>query len=94
MTDETDEKTAAELRLELRQVREAVKRILDDYEQTAATVDKTTAQIDGVESTNHSANVQQIKNELLVALKSDTDTIDPPWARQGYATKEAWLNEQ
>jgi uncharacterized protein YhaN len=94
MTRETTDKTTAELRIELRQVREAVEGVLDDYEQTAQTVDALTAQIDAVDTTNHSANVQQMREDLLNALQSGTDTIDPPWVREGYATKQAWLDDQ
>jgi uncharacterized protein YoxC len=94
MRRKTDEQTAGELRIELRQVRAAVSKILDDYEQTAKTVDELTAQIDGVETTEHATDVQLLKNELLTALQSDSDTVKPPWERQGYATKQAWLDEQ
>jgi hypothetical protein len=94
MTHKTDEKTAGELRIELRQVREAVGQILDDYEQTAQTLDAVTAEVSGVEATAHGADVQQLKDELLLALQSDADGIDPPWERQGYATKQAWLDDQ
>jgi septal ring factor EnvC (AmiA/AmiB activator) len=94
MRRKTDEQTAGELRIELRQVRAAVSEILDDYEQTANTVDELTAQIDGVETTNRAANVQRLKDELLTALQSDADTVAPPWERQGYATKQAWLDDE
>jgi hypothetical protein len=94
MTRQETEKTAGELRIELRRVRNAVSGVLDDYEQTAETLDALTAQVDGVEATAHGANVQQLKDELLLALQSDTDSIDPPWERQGYATKQAWLDDK
>lgn len=94
MTNRTDEKTADELRIQLRQVRAAVAAILDDYEKTARTLDNLTAQSDNVATTDRSANVQLLKDDLLTALESEADTITPRWERQGYATKQAWLNDQ
>jgi len=94
MTHETEEKSAGELRIELRHVREAVGEILDDYEKTAETLDAVTAQVDGVEATDHASNVQSLKGDLLDALQTETDTIDPPWVREGYDSKQAWLDAQ
>jgi len=92
MSHETEEKSAGELRIELRQVRESVGAILNDYEQTAETLDAVTAQANGVESTNHAEDVQALKSDLLQALQTDADTITPPWKRQGYDSKQAWLD--
>jgi hypothetical protein len=94
MTHEKREKSAGELRIELRQVREAVGEILDDYERTAETLDIVTAQVDGVEPTDHASNVQALKSDLLNALQTDADSIDPPWEREGYDSKQAWLDAQ
>jgi len=94
MSHEQEEKTAGELRIELRQVRESVGTILNDYEQTAATLDAVTAQVDGVDATDHASNVQALKSDLLDALQTDADSIDPPWEREGYDSKQAWLDEQ
>lgn len=88
------EKTASELRIELRQVREAVGRVLDDYERTARTLDAVTEQVDGIEPTNHEGNVQALKSELLDALQNDSDSITPPWEREGYESKAAWLADK
>lgn len=92
MIQETQEKTAGELRIELRRVREAVGAVLDDYEQTAETLDAVTAQVDGVDATDHARNVQALKADLLDTLEQETDTITPPWEREGYNSKEAWLD--
>jgi len=94
MSHEQREKTAGELRIELRQVRESVAAVLDDYERTAETLDAVTAQANGVESTNHAADVQALKSDLLGALQTDTDSIKPPWVREGYDSKQAWLDAQ
>jgi hypothetical protein len=94
MSHEQREKTAGELRIELRQVRESVGAILNDYEQTAETLDYVTAQVDGLEATDHASNVQALKADLLDALQTETDSIDPPWEREGYDTKQAWLDAQ
>jgi len=94
MSHEQREKTAGELRIELRQVREAVGAVLDDYEATAQTLDAVTAQVDGVEPTDHASNVQALKGDLLDALEQESDSITPPWEREGYETKQAWLNAQ
>jgi hypothetical protein len=94
MRYETEEKTAGELRIELRQVREAVGQILNDYEQTAETLDTVTAEVSGLEATDHSANVQALKSDLLDALQTDSDTIDPPWVREGYDSEQAWVADQ
>lgn len=88
------DKTADELRIELRDVRRAVGEILDDYERTAETLDAVTTQIDGIETTDHAGNVQQLKSELLESLQDDADTISPPWVREGYDSKEAWLDAE
>lgn len=92
MSHEQREKTAGELRIELRQVRQSVAAVLDDYERTAKTLDAVTAQANGVESTNHAKDVQALKSDLLQALQTDADTITPPWKRQGYDSKQAWLD--
>jgi len=94
MTHEQREKTAGELRIELRQVRESVGAILNDYEQTAETLDSVTAQVDGLDETDHAGNVQGLKSDLLDALQTDTDSIAPPWEREGYDNKQAWLDDQ
>jgi len=94
MTHEQREKTAGELRIELRQVREAVGAVLDDYETTAQTLDAVTAQVDGLDATDHSGHVQALKTDLLDALQTDADSIDPPWEREGYDSKQTWLDEQ
>jgi len=92
MSHTTDEKTTGELRIELRHVRESVAEILDDYERTAETLDAVTAQVDGLDATDHASNVQALKNDLLDALQSEEDTIDPPWIRHGYESKQALLD--
>jgi len=94
MSHETEEKSAGELRIELRQVRESVGAILNDYEQTAETLDSVTEQVDGLDATDHASNVQALKNDLLDALQNDADSIDPPWVREGYDSKRAWLDAQ
>lgn len=94
MSYEQSEKTTGELRIELRQVRESVSAILEDYEQTAETLDTLTAQVDGLDATDHAGNVQALKGDLLDALQTDADTIDPPWVREGYDSKQAWLDAQ
>jgi hypothetical protein len=94
MSHEQTEKTAGELRIELRQVRGAVGAILDDYEQTAETLDSVTAQVNGLDATDHAANVQALKGDLLDALQTEADSIDPPWVREGYDSKQAWLDAQ
>lgn len=80
--------------IQMRQLRQAVDEILDDYEQTAETLDTVTAQVDGLEATDHAGNVQALKFDLLSQLQSDSDTISPPWEREGYDSKEAWLEAQ
>jgi hypothetical protein len=92
MRHKSDEKTTGELRIELRQVREAVARILDDYEQTAETLDDVTAQLDGVDTTDHAADVSTLKSDLLNALQTEDDAIAPVWIREGYNSKQAWQN--
>lgn len=92
MSHEQREKTAGELRIELRQVRESVGEILNDYEQTAETLDAVTAQVDGLDATDHASNVQALKSDLLDALQTEADRINPPWKREGYDSKEAWLD--
>jgi len=94
MSHEQREKTAGEIRIELRQVRESVGAILEDYEKTAETLDAVTAQVDGLDATDHSGNVQALKSDLLDALQTETDSIDPPWVREGYDSKQAWLDAQ
>jgi hypothetical protein len=94
MIHEKREKSAGELRIELRQVRESVGEILDDYEQTAETLDAVTAQVDEVEPTDHASNVQALKGDLLDALEQEADTITPVWEREGFDSKEAWLDAQ
>lgn len=94
MSHEQPEKTAGELRIELRQVRESVGEILEDYEQTAETLDAVTAQVDGLDATDHAGNVQALKSDLLDALQTDADSIDPPWQREGYDSKQAWLSDR
>jgi len=88
------EKTVAELRIELRQVRESVGMILNDYEQTAETLDAVTAQVDGLDATDHAGNVQTLKSDLLDALQTEADAIEPPWEREGHDSKQAWLDAQ
>jgi len=94
MTHEQPEKTAGELRIELRHVREAVGALLDDYEQTAQTLDAVTAEVSGLDATDHASNVQALKGDLLDALQTDADSINPPWEREGYDSKQAWLDDQ
>jgi len=94
MSHEQPEKTAGELRIELRQVRKSVDEILNGYEQTAETLDSVTAQIDGLDATDHAGNVQALKADLLDALQTETDGIDPPWVRENYESKQAWLDDQ
>jgi hypothetical protein len=94
MSHETEEKSTGELRIELRQVRAAVAEILDDYERTAETLDSVTAQVDGLDATDHASNVQALKGDLLDALQTEADTIEPPWVREGYESKQAWLDDE
>jgi len=94
MSHEKQEKTAGELRIELRHMRESVGAILNDYEETAETLDAVTAQVDGLDTTDHASNVQALKSDLLDALQADADSIDPPWEREGYDSKQTWLNDQ
>jgi len=94
MTQTQKEPTKGELRIELRQVRESVGAILNDYEQTAETLDAVTANVDGLDATDHAGNVQALKSDLLDALQTDADSIDPPWEREGYKSKQAWLDAQ
>lgn len=94
MSHEQREKTAGELRIELRHVRESVGEILGDYEETAETLDAVTEQMSGLEPTDHASNVQALKGELLDALQYESDTINPPWKREGYDSKQAWLDDQ
>jgi len=90
MSHEQREKTAGELRIELRQVRESVGKILNDYEQLAETTDALTEQVDGLDATDHASNVQTLKSDLLDALQTEADSIDPPGEREGYDAKQAW----
>jgi hypothetical protein len=92
MPHQEREKTEGELRIELRHVRESVGQILDDYEQTAKTLDSVTAEVSGLEATDHASNVQALRSDLLGALQTDADSIDPPWVREGYNSKQAWLD--
>jgi len=94
MTYQEPEETTGELRIELRQVRESVGAILEDYEQTAKTLDSVTAQVDGMDATDHSGNVVALKSDLLDALESESDSVTPPWEREGYGSKQAWLDDQ
>ena len=94
MSHEQSEKTAGELRIELRQVRESVGAILNDYEQTAQTLDAVTERVDGLNATDHAGDVQALKSDLLDALQTESDSIDPPWEREGYESKQAWLDTQ
>jgi len=94
MTHQQPEKTAGELRIELRQVREAVGAVLDDYEATAQTLDAVTEQVDGLDATDHASNVQALKGDLLDALEQESDSIIPPWEREGYESKQAWLDAE
>jgi|APHM01.1.fsa_nt_gi hypothetical protein len=72
-------------------LRQAVANILDDYEQTAQTLDTVTNNIDGVSSTSHADDVQSLKNDLLTELQVD-GTLTPPWERDGYDTRQQWLD--
>lgn len=94
MSHEQKEKTAGELRIELRQVRKSVGAILNDYERTAETLDAVTEQVDGLDTTDHASNVQTLKSDLLDALQTEADSITPPWEREGYDSKQAWLDDQ
>jgi len=39
-------------------------------------------------------DVQALKDDLLEALQTESDSIDPPWEREGYDSKQAWLDDQ
>lgn len=84
--------TNAQQAVELKRVRQSVARILEDYEQTARTLDAVTAQVDGLDATNHAENVKALKQDLLDDLGSDS--LKPPWEREGYESKQAWLDYQ
>lgn len=84
--------TKAEHAVELKRVRQSVARILEDYEQTAKTLDAVTAQIDGLDATDHAGNVESLKQDLLTDLGGDS--IKPPWEREGYDSKQTWLDDQ
>jgi len=85
---------AGEQAIQMRRLRRAVGEILDDYERTAQTLDAVTQQVNGLEPTDHAGNVQALKSDLLSELQTDSDTIDPPWEREGYDSKEAWLADE
>lgn len=85
---------AGEQAIQMRRLKRSVAEILDDYERTAETLDKVTAQVNGIEATDHAGNVQALKSELLQSLQSESDSIDPPWEREGYDSKQAWLDAQ
>lgn len=84
--------TNAKQAVELKRVRQSVARILEDYEQTAKTLDAVTEQVDEVDATDHAGNVESLKQDLLDDLGSDS--IKPPWERDGYDSKQAWLDAQ
>lgn len=87
---QSQEKTTGELRIELRDIRKAVEAILEDYQQTAATLDRVTEDMSGFETTNHAANVDALQRDLLESLSNESASITTPWERAGYDTKEAW----
>lgn len=93
-SNETQDKTTGELRIELREVRAAVEEILNDYERTAETLDAVTEQASGLEATNHAANVQVLTDDLLASLSKESASIAPPWTREGYDSKEAWRRDR
>lgn len=84
--------TNAQQAVELKRVRESVARILDDYEKTANTLDAVTEQVDGVDATDHASNVEALKQDLLTDLGDKS--ITPPWEREGYESKQTWLDAQ
>jgi len=84
--------TNAKQAVELKRVRQSVARILEDYEQTAKTLDVVTGQVDGLNATDHAENVESLKQDLLSDLSSKS--IKPPWEREGYDSKQAWLDAQ
>lgn len=84
--------TTAKHELELREVRRAVATIINDYKQTAETLDEVTKQVDGMNATDHASNVESLKQDLLSDLGGDS--MKPPWEREGYDSKQAWLDAQ
>jgi hypothetical protein len=73
-------------------LRQAVANILDDYQQTARTLDTVTANVDGVTATSHGDDVQGLKDNLLAELEVE-GTLTPPWKQAGYDSKQAWLED-
>jgi hypothetical protein len=80
-------------KVSLYEIQLAVNDILNDYESTAQTLDAITAEIDGIEATNHASNVQLLKENLLSELGVN-GSITAPWEREGYDSKQAWLKDQ
>lgn len=58
-------------------LQQAIIDILNDYEQTAQTLDDVTQQVDGMEPTDHAANVQRLREQLLAELPDDTQSGPP-----------------
>lgn len=73
-------------------LRKAIAKVLEDYEKTAQTLDQVTKQVDGMESTTHATNVSNLQEKLLNELKIE-GTINPPWEKAGYSTKEKWIED-
>ncbi len=86
------EKQSKQKELELYAIQQAVGRILDDYKQTAQTLDDVTAQVDGINATDHASNVDTLKANLIDELQIDP-TSAPPWEQDGYNSKTEWLND-
>jgi hypothetical protein len=76
---------------ELNELKKSVEKILNDYKQTALTLDEVTAAVDGVSATNHAENVDKLSNELLTDIQQvETRRV---WEQEGYNSKTEWLND-
>jgi hypothetical protein len=86
---ETRDKTTGELRIELRRLRETVHDLADAVEELAD------GQGNG-KGDSPPENAQAAKNRAQAAREKtgppvpSSETIRPPWKREGFETKEQW----
>lgn len=94
MTDYQSEKSAGELRVELRALRQSNKELAEAVDALVEELDNQTNGQGPPEHASAAREKCQSAKDCIGKPVPENENIAPPWEREGYDSKQEWLEDK